>query len=232
MRGGYLGDNVKAYVAIGGAPTEGPFDNYARPGRTGLEHVAGPAPRVDYCEERRKMFRWWFEYSGGKMTDWGAHHIDIAQWALGHEASGPLKSADKAHSRPWFPTISDWKAFLDGEATLPNGFNTASTFSIDLKFGDGSLINVNDYYRREQDNVDFDNGILFEGDAGRIFVNRGKLEGRPVDELTAADNEKLDEAILSCAKASHRATTCANFFACVEDRQATHFRCQFARQHS
>ena len=52
----------------------------------------GPTPQVDYVPQRCLYdFRWWYEYSGGKMTDWGAHHNDIAQWALGMDASGPVE---------------------------------------------------------------------------------------------------------------------------------------------
>src|SRR5262249_62337235 len=51
----------------------------------------GPTPNVPYIKERcHAQFRWWYEYSGGKMTDWGAHHNDVAQWALGMDESGPV----------------------------------------------------------------------------------------------------------------------------------------------
>jgi predicted dehydrogenase len=230
VQSGRLGDNVNAYVAIGGAPSGGPFEASAAPGDLDWDLWLGPAPKVGYSEQRRKMFRWWFEYSGGKMTDWGAHHIDIAQWALGCDETGPQTVSGTGKFPPLVPDKFNWKAFLDGDAALPSGFNTATEFSIDLKFAGGATINVSDHYRREGDDVDFDNGILLEGDAGRIFVNRGRLSGKPIDDLTDADNRELDELFVKLYKGKQPGDHMRNFFECLEDRTqpisdvATHHR--------
>jgi predicted dehydrogenase len=230
VQSGRLGKNVNAYVAIGGGPEGGPFPSTAPPTELAWDMWVGPAPAAEYSEERRREFRWWFEYSGGKMTDWGAHHIDIAQWALGFDHSGPVKVVGTGKFTPIVPADVNWDAFLEGELSLPSGFNTATTFSVDLTFANGSVINVNDHYTRNDGRTDFDNGILFEGEAGRIFVNRGKLEGKPIDELTEADNRELNDRIARLYKGKTPGSHMGNFFACLEDRQqpisdvATHHR--------
>jgi predicted dehydrogenase len=218
VQSGRLGKNVNAFVAIGGAPGDGPFDSTPAPDDIDWNLWVGPAPEVKYCEERRRFFRWYFEYSGGKMTDWGAHHIDIAQWALAPGETGPVKVVGTGEFPKSVPSEFNWNAFLDGEASLPNGYNTATKFHIDLTFDNGSVMSVNDHYRRESDNVDFPNGILFEGELGRIFVNRGKLEGAPVDKLTDDDRAELDEAIIKLCKGRAPGNHMGNFFECIEDR--------------
>ena len=65
-------------------------------------------------------FRWWYEYSGGKMTDWGAHHVDIAHWALGADDTGPLSVEGTAE----FPV-----PMKDGMPTESNRYNTAHQFA-------------------------------------------------------------------------------------------------------
>ena len=218
VQSGRLGKNVNAYVAIGGAPGEGPFESTAVPAGLDWDMWVGPAPKADYSEERRRMFRWWFEYSGGKMTDWGAHHIDIAQWALGYDRSGPVSVSSRGHFPAIIPDDFNWDAFLEGEQSLPSGYNTAVNFRIDLGFANGSTINVSDHYKREGTKTDFGNGILFEGDAGRIFVNRGKLEGAPIKNLTEADNKELDDMIVKLYKGKKPSDHMANFFECLESR--------------
>lgn len=218
VQSGRLGNNVNAYVAIGGGPNEGPFESTEPPSGLDWNMWLGPAPQADYCEQRRRFFRWYFDYSGGKMTDWGAHHIDIAQWALAPGETGPVKVKGTGKFPDIVPSDFNWKAYLDGDAKLPNGYNTAVEFQVDLNFENGSLISVNHHYKRENDNVDFGNGILFEGDQGRIFVNRGKIEGTPVQQLTDADRAELDQAIIELCKGKRPGNHMGNFFACIEDR--------------
>ncbi len=91
IRDGRIGKVKKVTCAIGGAPTGGPFEPMPVPKELNWEMWLGQAPLVDYTKNRcHYEFRWWYEYSGGKMTDWGAHHVDIATWAIGAENTGPI----------------------------------------------------------------------------------------------------------------------------------------------
>jgi hypothetical protein len=85
----YDGDIQTVTAGIGSSPVGGPFPIENVPGGLDWEMWLGQAPKVDYREKRcHYEFRWWYEYSGGKFTDWGAHHVDIAQWALKEDAKG------------------------------------------------------------------------------------------------------------------------------------------------
>ena len=46
----------------------------------------GPAPQVPYNPNRFGSWRRFWDYAGGRMTDWGVHHLDIVQWAMDVEA--------------------------------------------------------------------------------------------------------------------------------------------------
>lgn len=218
VQGGYIGDNVKAHIAIGAAPGEGPFENTATPEKLNWDFWLGPAMAAEYSLERRKFFRWYMEYSGGKMTDWGAHHIDIAQWAIGMDYTGPVSISGTGKFGNVVPAGFDWVAFFEGKEKLENGYNAATKFSIDLTFDNGSVLNVNHEYVSEDGKTKFPNGILFEGSRGRIFVNRGKLTGKAVESLTESDNQRLNDAIAILYRNKPITSHMQNFFECVKDR--------------
>jgi predicted dehydrogenase len=51
----------------------------------------GPAPKVAYRGVSHWDWRWILDYSGGQLTDWAGHHIDIANWGAGLEHTGPIE---------------------------------------------------------------------------------------------------------------------------------------------
>jgi predicted dehydrogenase len=215
---GRLGKKVNAHVAIGGGTVGGPFATSPAPPGLNWDMWVGPAQQADFSPERRKEFRWFFDYSGGKMTDWGAHHIDIAQWALGHQNSGPVKVSGTGKFTPIVPDKFDWLAYLEGKEKLPNGYQTPSEFHIRLEYADGCTLNVHDDYKSEDGKTNFPNGILLEGEEGRIFVNRERLTGKPVEEMTDADKKTLHEQVVKLYGGKEPSNHMQNFFQAVESR--------------
>jgi myo-inositol 2-dehydrogenase / D-chiro-inositol 1-dehydrogenase len=180
VRSGQLGKIKKVTVSLPLSTEQGgPFPAQPVPEGLNWDFWLGQAPAVDFCPERcHYRFRWWYEYSGGIATDWGAHHMDVAQWALDVENSGPLT--------------------IDGSTTqLPDpalgGFNTPKLVTVDYQY-------PGDIHVQLLAQPPGDEGVLFEGENGRIYVNRGRITGKPIEEQDAdpalkdsimADVEKL-----------------------------------------
>jgi predicted dehydrogenase len=218
IREGRIGQVQRVHVAIGGAPTSGPIPKVDPPSHLNWDMWLGQAPLVDYryLESGRwgksrchYEFRWWYEYSGGKLTDWGAHHVDIAQWAIGQdgEGQGPVSIE---------PVMAEHPVPLeDGYPTLDDRYNCATKFTIKVVFPNDVEMQI----RESCPDLGFGNGILFEGSAGRFLVNRSKITGKPVEDL--ADNPLPEDAIAKVYGGKQPAKNNAhmrNFFECIQTR--------------
>jgi predicted dehydrogenase len=199
---GLLGDIQTITVGINGGDVGGPFPKTAPPPELDWDMWLGQAPLVDYIRQRcHGTFRWWYEYSGGKFTDWGAHHIDIATWAIGQdqEGMGPLEidGTDAKHPVP----------YEDGYPLVDDSFNTAHDYAVKCKFpGDIEMIVTSRG----------DNGVLFEGTRGRMFVNRGKITGTPIDEQWDQD-QFTEEDLVRLYKGKPPEGHKENFFRCLRE---------------
>ncbi len=176
----------------------------------------GPAPKTTYralpkmrvgygggvpmFSNAHYSFRNWHEYSGGKLTDWGAHHVDIACWALGASETGPSKITPVEYTLP--------VEYKDGHPVVNDQYNAATKFTIKADMPNGVEMIITSAG---------DNGILFEGTKGRFFVNRGKIVGKPVEEL--ADNPLPDGAITDVYGGEVSANHTANFIDAIRSRK-------------
>ena len=197
---GRLGKIKRVTAAIGGAPKGGSFKTASIPAHFDWDMWLGQAPMTDYIPQRTHgNFRWWYEYSGGKMTDWGAHHVDIAQWAIGMNESGPLSVAPVSVKHP--------VPFENGHPTQDNTYNTATAFKISCKFPDDAEMVIRH---------DTDNGVLIEGTKGRIFCSRGRITGKAIEEL--ADNPLPEDALIRLRRGKPLGSHMENFIDCTRDR--------------
>jgi predicted dehydrogenase len=117
----------------------------------------GPAPWEPYHTQRcHYQFRFMLDYSGGQMTNWGAHHLDIAQWGNQSDDTGPVEIRGK------------------GEFPKTGLFTTALNAEVEYTYANGVKIFLSK-----------GGGTRFEGTEGWVYVNRGKLETEPKSLLTS-----------------------------------------------
>jgi len=191
---GWIGDNLKALSSVGNAKKGGPFTPSTPPAHLDWNAWLGPAPETPYITERTHyQFRWWLEYSGGQVTDWGVHHTDIAMWALGLQNTGP--------------TTIQGKGVFDARE---NCYNVAHSFDAMMTFKNGSTINL----------TSGRNELLLEGSQGKIRVNRGGLTGQIVDQIKA--DKAMQEQLAAKVQEIYRGPVTphmVNFFNCVKNRK-------------
>ena len=193
VQAGRIGKVKRVTCAIGGSPPAVQIPKAEVPSVLNWDMWLGQASYTDYRESAEyrhtegygaghknsrthKYFRWWYEYSGGKLTDWGAHHVDIAMWALNKDRVGigqyTIDPLEFEH-----PVSFD----SHGMPTQDDRYNTATSFNLRVTFADGVELDI----RNAANDKGFGNGIMFEGEKGRFFVNRGKLTGKPIEDLEA-----------------------------------------------
>ncbi len=157
VRNGAVGELKKITAAINRGPTSEFEPDQEPPAGLDWNQWLGQAPWSNYTPKRCHFtFRWFEDYSGGRITDWGAHHLDVAQWALDADASGPVE--------------------VEGKATFPTSglFDTVVTFDVNFRYANGVRVNLTS---------EGENGVTFEGTKGKIFVSRERIDADPIEIL-------------------------------------------------
>jgi len=169
VRNGRIGKVHKVEV---GLPTGGGTgNNPIQPVPEGLDwdFWLGPAPWVPYRGVSHWNWRWIMDYSGGQLTDWAGHHIDIAHWGLGLDRTGPIE--------------------IEGKGVYPKDgmYDAPTEYDFTCKYANGLVMTVTNNRKNAQ-------GAKWYGEKGWIYVKRGKLESEPksvLDEVIGPDEIKL-----------------------------------------
>jgi predicted dehydrogenase len=161
----------------------------------------GPAPKEPYRGVCHWDWRWILAYSGGQLTDWAGHHIDIAHWGLGLDRTGPIE--------------------IEAKGVYPREgiFDVPVEYSIHAKYATG----VHMHYANARQ-VPHGMGVCWYGDKGWIHVDRG-------NRLFASDpkilEEKIGENEIHLYKSLDHAQ---NLLDCIRTRKETITPCQVAHR--
>ncbi len=168
VRNGAIGKLTEVQVGLPGPNFKGPaVPDSDPPAVLDYDLWLGPAPDRKYNEKHvHYLFRFFWDYSGGQQTNFGAHHLDIAQWALGMDESGPTSIEATGvvfNDKKWFETPEVAKI----KYTYANGV------VVNCGLGKGAP----------------PQGCTFVGEKGKIYVTRGKIEASDPEILKFAGGD-------------------------------------------
>lgn len=180
VRNGYIGDIKHVTVNVGGPPEDKVLPPEPVPDYLDWDMWVGPAMWRPYNNDLAPHisfdgfpnWRYYSYYGGGGMTDWGAHHFDIAQWGLGMDGTGPVEITP--------PDGKDVKVLTYKYA---NGITMTRDSQVRGPDGTGLPFTGDAYQqwleRTKEAKGRSVNGVLFEGTTGKVEVNRGYLKTWP-----------------------------------------------------
>ena len=193
VRNGRIGKVLRAEVGLptggaGGNPAPRPVPDYLD-----WDRWLGPAPWKPFTDGICHFnWRWYMDYSGGQLTDWAGHHIDIAHWGLGLERSGPVE----IEGQGVYPT--------EGLYNVPIKYDFTCKYDSDIWKGE-MRITHNQICRQ---------GAKWIGEKGWIHVSRRGLSASDPKIL----KQKIGpEEIQLYRGRGHR----QNFIDCVRSRRET-----------
>ena len=191
---GHIGKvhKVEVGLPVGGGKVGDPNPNQSIPEGLDWNFWLGPAPLRPYSSSFVHFnWRWFMDYSGGQLTDWAGHHIDIAHWGLGLDYAGPVSVEGKGV----YPT--------DGLYNTPTNYHFVCTYE------NGLVIEV-------ADSSKFPMGTKWYGEKGWIHVTRGALSSNPagiIQEKIVAGEKRLKKTkghqrdFLDCVKSRETTVT-------------------------
>jgi predicted dehydrogenase len=184
VRNGYIGDVKTVTVGLPGnnRTCEPTWEPQPVPEGFDYDFWLGPAEWAPYHKQRcHYEFRFLLDYSGGQVTNWGAHHLDIAQWGLGMDNSGPVEIVGA------------------GEFPQSGLFTTATKVHSKCTYATGTKL----VCKTGGSNT------RFEGTKGWVDVKRGGLETEPAslktqtlgaNEIHLYDSQNHHQNFLDCVK--------------------------------
>ena len=204
VRNGRIGKLRHVSVILPAGLHDGPFPTAPVPSELDWDTWQGQARATEFVPQRaHQTFRYWLDYSGGTMTDWGAHHHDIALWGMGLDRSGPFSIEGKRLIDP-IPGGYDAPSQYRVEYTYANGVTQTTESTMRNRF-DGSIA-------KEQAAALPEHGVKFEGSDGWIFVTRGKIQASSQELI---DQPLTDKKVELYVSNNH----VGNFFDCLRSRQ-------------